>query len=318
MKKKAGNGILFGLIAGMLWGLDGTLLGRAGSSQSFLCIVLFIACIHDGLAALWIFTVNLCHGTVRQYWDCLHSKQCINVFFCALLGGAAGMALNVIAINLAGASYACAVTSAYPAAGAVLGMIFLKEKCSTFSLLGIVFIVFGAVMAGISPAAEVQTPHFLLGIAAAVAAMLCWAAEGILSKSAMDDISSDVLIGIRELISCAVYIPILFFIVNTEGFSVQNLISSGNFILAALASAAGAFSYLCWYRSMDISGITTGMSLNATYAFWALIFDILMNGKKPSLLIFIGVAVILLGTVLTIYSDGNKENLSMAVLAKKV
>lgn len=311
---KLGNGILFGLIAGMLWGLDGTLLGGIGSSQNFLCIVLLTACIHDGLAALWILTVNLRNGKVRQYRDCLCSKQCINAFFCALLGGAAGMTLNVIAINLVGASYTCAVTSAYPVAGAVLGMIFLKEKCNASSLLGIVFVVFGAVLVGISPAANLRTPHFLLGIAAAIAAMLCWALEGTLSKSAMNDISSDVLIGIRELISCIVYISILSFIISTDGFSVQNLLSSGNFVLVIIASVTGAFSYLCWYRSMDISGITIGMSLNATYALWAVIFDVLMNGKNPSLFIFIGVAVILLGTVLTIYSDRNKVSLEESLL----
>ncbi|MBP5605491.1 MAG: EamA family transporter, partial [Ruminiclostridium sp.] len=52
------RGVLFGLLAGMLWGLDGVLLGRA-DPDGILRAALITACIHDGLAALWIFAVNV-------------------------------------------------------------------------------------------------------------------------------------------------------------------------------------------------------------------------------------------------------------------
>ena len=199
---KPHRGVLYGLLAGMLWGLDGVLLGRA-DSNGVLRAALIAACIHDGLAARWLFAVNAKNKKIKMYRNCLFSWQFRPVFVCALFGGAAGMTCNIIAINMAGASSACAVTSAYPVAGAVLGALFLHEKLT--------------------------------------------------------------------------------------------------------ASSAGAFSYFCWYRSMDISGVTVGMSLNATYAMWAVLLDIPVNGVSFSPQIFAGAVIILSGTLLTIYSGRKKE-----------
>lgn len=308
-----GNGIIFGLIAGMLWGLDGVLLGSLDNTEGVLFVVLLTACIHDGLAALWIFIVNLHNRKIRQYLKCFRSRQCMTAFFCALLGGALGMTLNVTAISLAGASYTCAVTSAYPVVGAIIGMVFLKEKCNVHALWGIAFVVFGAIIIGFSPV-DVEPRHFMMGIVAAIAAMLCWALEGTLSKSAMTEISSDVLIGIRELISCVAYIVILSLIGRGNVVLIQETIRLRGLTVLIVASVAGAFSYLCWYRSMDISGVTVGMSLNATYALWAVIFDVLLNGKILSFPVFVGAMVIFLGTVLTIYSDKREETGAASVI----
>lgn len=305
---KLGNGIIFGLLAGMLWGLDGVFISHLGSIGDFFVTTMLTACIHDGLASIWIFIVNFHNGKAKQYIACIRSKQSIDVFFCALLGGSIGMMLNITAIRLAGAGYACAMTSAYPVVGTVLGILFLKEKCNVYSLCGIALVALGAVFIGVSPVQGLQTLHLFMGLIAAIGAMLCWALEGIFSKSAMEDISSDVLIGVRELISCIVYIFILSFLINTKNISISGIFDSGKFAILVMASIMGAFSYLCWYRSMDISGASTGMALNATYALFAAIFDIPINGNNLSFSMFIGIFIILFGTVLTIYSDKNKSD----------
>ncbi len=290
----------------MLWGLDGVLIGSLGSTENILSAAVFTACIHDGLAALWIFIVNLRNGKTGQYLDLVRSKGFFRAVLCALLGGAAGMILNIMAVNLAGASYACAVTSAYPAAGAVISIVFFREKCSVYLLSGIVLVISGAVVIGVSPAGTLRGPHFWMGLAAAAAAALCWALEGIFSKSAMKDISSDVLIGIRELISCAAYTIILFLMGTLSGAALPELFCLEKFMVLAAASAAGAFSYLCWYHSMDVMGVMVGMSLNATYAMWAAIFDMIINGKSFSFPAIAGVMIILSGTVLTILHKERK------------
>lgn len=294
---KPHRGVLFGLLAGMLWGLDGVLLGRA-DSNGVLRAALIAACIHDGLAALWLFAVNAKNKKIKMYRNCLFSRQFLTVFLCALFGGAEGMTCNIIAINMAGASSACAVTSAYPVAGAVLGALFLHEKLTASSAAGIVLVAAGAAVIGFSEnAAATALPT---GLSFAAAAMLCWALEGVISKSAMVTTDSDILIGSRELLSCLIYLAALLILPPSEGFAKDGL----PFIIAA--SAAGAFSYFCWYRSMDISGVTVGMSLNATYALWAVLLDIPVNGVSFSPQIFAGAVIILSGTLLTIYSDRKK------------
>lgn len=292
------NGVLSGLMAGMLWGLDGVLLGRAGSG-SVLRAALVTACIHDGAAALWIFAVNAKNRKIKMYGNCLFTRQFLTVFLCALFGGAVGMTCNIIAISTAGASAACAVTSAYPVAGAVLGAVFLHEKLTAASAAGIVLVAAGAAVIGFSEnSAASDLP---IGLVFAAAAMLCWALEGVISKSAMVTTDSDILIGTRELLSCLIYLTALPILPPAESSGADGL----PFIIAA--SAAGAFSYLCWYRSMDISGVTVGMSLNATYALWAVLIDIPVNGVSFSPQIMAGAVIILSGTLLTIYSDRKKE-----------
>lgn len=294
-------GILFGLTAGLLWGLDGVLLGNAGAGNA-IAVVLLTACIHDGLAAVWLLLLNWRMGKLRQYAECLR-KQFVSVLLCALLGGAAGMSLNVTAISMAGASAACAVTSAYPAAGALIAMLFLKERCRLSAFLGIICVAGGAAVIGFSPADDSQ---FGIGLLFAVGAMLCWALEGTFSKSGMQDISPDVLIGVRELLSALTYAIILTVLFFTNGASAE-LFQGMHFPAIAAASVAGAFSYLCWYRSMHLSGVTVGMALNATYALWAVLLDIPINGVPLSLQTILGAAVILLGTIIVIFTDQNRK-----------
>lgn len=287
--------------------MDGILLGNLSSAESLLFVVILTMCIHDGLAALWIFLVNLRNGKTRQYLKCICSRRFIKVALCALLGGVIGMTLNVAAIHLAGASFACAITSAYPAAGAVIGIIFLKERCNSRLMSGIILVAAGAIIIGIAPAAGMCGSDLGMGLAVAVMAMLCWALEGIFSKSAMEDISSDVLIGIREMVSFMAYMVILFFMADTGESALQGVFHSDDFTMLAAASVFGAFSFLFWYRSMDMKGVAVGMSLNATYALWAVVFDVIVNGKSFSFAAFAGAAVIMAGTVLTVLSGQKKE-----------
>lgn len=306
---KSLNGIIFGMIAGMLWGIDGALLGHfMANSESVLLITLLTVCIHDGLAALWVFGINAKKRRAAEYIVCVKSKEFPLLFTSAVLGGPIGMTANVLAINMSGAAYSCAVTSTYPVLGSVIGILFLKEKLTGSCFIGIILTALGAAIIGFSSAGKVAGPYFYVGLLVAMLAALSWALEGNLSKYCMKNISPDILLGIRESISFLTFLMLIFLLSKTiPGFSLS-IIGDRSSLFLIIASIVGALSFLCWYRSMDISGVAVGMTLNATYALWAAVADIPLNHTKVSIHSFLGIFVILFGTVGTICSQKKRKH----------
>lgn len=297
------SGVIFGLLAGLLWAADGALIGQSAGSNG-LFAVLLTACVHDGLAAVWLGIRNIRCKKAPQYIECIRSGRFKGVFFAALLGGAVGMAANVAAIRVGGATMTGVITSSFPAVGAVLSAIFLREKPTRFTVLGIMLVTSGAVFA--AGADGFGNAFSGGGATLAVIATVCWAMEGIISKGSMNDMPPEVLIGLRELISFLIYVLVLIPIICSGKASRVTEVFS-NPIYIVLASASGAFSYLFWYRSMDICGAAVGMSLNATYALWAVVISGLINRRGLSIITLIGAAIILLGTTCTLYSEAARK-----------
>lgn len=299
MKQK---GILFGLVAGMLWGFDGTLVGQIQSGESFWLSTILYSCIHDGFAAIWLFLFNARQGKAKEYVGAIRSKGFAAILLCAAVGGTAGTALNISAIRLAGAATTCAVTCAYPAVGALMGIVFLKERCSAAIFAGIGLTVAGAFLISCSGTVSANG----VGIAFGLGAMLCWASEGTLSKKATQHLDPDVATGLRELLSFGMYFIILCFLVLFGKRDIFSGFEMRNTIFTVSASACGAFSYLCWYRSMNRVGVAKGMSLNATYVLWAMAFESILTGRMFSARFIISAVLILCGTIFTIY-NGKEE-----------
>ena len=310
MNKK--KGILFGLLAGALWGLDGVLMGIYFNKSSFkesssiLVIAIIAAFMHDGFAAIWIFVKNLISGKGHLYKQALSSKSVRPMIFGAILGGPVGMTGNLLGIQLAGASYTSAITASYPVLGAILGIIFLKEKVSFKGFLGIIIAVLGAVIVGYQPPENTSFIYFYLGIGCAILAIIGWALEGVISTYCMNYIDSDIAIGIREIFSFSTYLIIIFMISMFRQKLMINYINYKYLWIVILASIVGSFSYLCWYRSMKSLGVSVAMSLNITYALWSVFFCFIFVGLKINYILISGVLIITIGTILTIIGQGEK------------
>jgi drug/metabolite transporter (DMT)-like permease len=308
------KGIFFGLLAGALWGADGVLMGiyfdklLIAEGISILVIPIIVACMHDGLAALWIFLKNLASGKSYLYKQILRSKASIPLILGSILGGPVGMTGNLLGIQLAGASYTSAITASYPVLGAVLGMIFLKEKVTPIGFVGIILAVLGAVTVGYNPPDGGSSIYFYIGIICSILAVVGWALEGVISTYCMKDIDSDIVIGIRELSSGITYLIIIVILIILGHKFLISYVNYQYLWVIVLASIIGAFSYLCWYRSMKSLGVSIAMSLNITYALWSVLFSCILVGLKLTSTLMIGVVIITLGTILTIRGMKNKNN----------
>lgn len=310
------KGVSRGLLAGAAWGLEGVLMGMVlvlapfNHNTNIFVVTLVAACLHDGFAALWILTNNVIKGKWRDYMRTLKTRPGKMIIAAAVLGGPIGMSCNLLAIYFSGASYTAAITAAYPAIGAVLGVIFLKEKITVRTWIGIILAIIGSFIVGFVPPEGSGYPHFYLGIGLAAVAAAGWALEGVISTFGMDLVDSEIAIGIREATSFFIY---LFLILPIFGFAGYQLIldsllaKSGWYI--ALIALAGGISFLSWYRSMNMIGVSRAMSLNVTFALWSVFFGWLLNGLQITSNLIIGVVIIFLGTILTIGNPRDLVNL---------
>ena len=316
----AKKGIGRGLLAGAAWGLDGVLMGMVlglapfTNNMSIFAAPLVGACLHDGFAALWLFIHNVINGQWRDYSRTLKTRPAKMIILAAILGGPIGMSGNLLGIYFAGASYTAAITAAYPAIGAILGSIFLKEKISHRVWGGIILAIIGSFIVGMVPPEGSAYPHFYLGIGLAAIAAIGWALEGVMSTYGMDLVDSDIAIGIREATSFFVYIVAILPLFGGVAYQIladSFKTPSGWYI--ALIGLVGATSFLSWYRAMNMTGVGRAMGLNVTFALWSVFFGWLLNNLQITPNLIIGVVVISMGTILTIGNPKDLVNLRSRV-----
>lgn len=310
----AKKGIGWGLLAGACWGLDGVLIGMVlalapfTNGLSIFAAPLVAACLHDGFAALWLFFENVLSGKWRDYARTLKSRPAKMVIAAAILGGPIGMSGNLLGIYFAGASYTAAITAAYPAMGAILGAIFLKEKITPRVWVGILLAIAGSFVVGYVPPRGSSYPHFYLGLGLAVMAAFGWALEGVMSTYGMDLVDSDIAIGLREVTSFFVY---LFAVLPFAGGVTYQLLfgsfKTGAALYVAVIGLLGGTSYMCWYRAMNMTGVARAMGVNVTFALWSVFFGWLLNGLQITPNLIMGVVIIFAGTIFTI---GNPKELT--------
>lgn len=315
--KYARQGISWGLLAGLLWGLDGVLMGISLGLGAFnngispFVAALVGACLHDGFAACWVFVINILNGKWRDYGRTLTTRPAKIVILAGIIGGPLGMSGNLVGINLAGASYAVAITAIYPALGAILGAFFLKQKINQRIGWGIVLSICGSIIVGYVPPVA-NLPHFYLGICLSLLAAIAWALEGVISTYGMDIIDSDIAVGIREIASFIMYVFVILPVISVMGYKMFFYATDyRTFSYIGLAAFMGGGSYLAWYRAMNRTGVSRAMSLNITYALWSVVFGWLLSDLQLTWNLIVGVVAITIGTVLTIGNPKEMVSIKM-------
>lgn len=309
----AKKGISRGLLAGAAWGLEGVLMGMViilapfNHNTNIFVVTLVGACLHDGFAALWIVIMNVINGKWRDYIRTLQTKPGKMIIVAAIIGGPIGMSCNLLAIYFSGASYTAAITAAYPAIGAIFGVIFLKEKITSRIWAGIILAIIGSFIVGFVPPESSGYPLFYLGLGLAAVAAVGWALEGVISTYGMDLVDSDIAIGIREATSFLIYIVVILPIFRFAGYKLilDSLLTKSGWYIAFIA-LVGGWAFLAWYRSMNMIGVSRAMSLNVTFALWSVFFGWLFNGLQITPNLITGVIIIFFGTIFTI---GNPRQL---------
>ncbi|MBQ1291707.1 MAG: DMT family transporter [Lachnospiraceae bacterium] len=273
-----------GILAGITWGLETVILGMALAMSPFVSTAqaVFLApfvstFIHDAFSALWALAYNGVRGKLAAVIRALKTKSGRTVILAAIIGGPIGMTGYVMAINYMGASVGAIASAAFPAIGAVLAWIFLKEKMQWYRWIFLILTLLGVY--GLSYSPELNITNFWLGLLGTLMCAFGWGIEAvILAKSLQDpDVTDDLALQIRQTTSALTYGLVILPILKGWGFTLSLFHGTGLLIpTIALAALFATASYLFYYKAISQIGASKAMALNVSYAAWAMIFTVIL------------------------------------------
>ncbi len=294
-----------GLVAGILWGLDTVILGVALAMSEFVSTeqAVFLApfvstFLHDACSSLWML---LYMGIKKQYKNVIRALKTRSgkfIVLAALLGGPIGMSGYVAAINYIGPAYTAIISSLFPALGAFLSYVFLKEKMTPLQLGGLLVSIAGVIVLGYTPGGIPEGSNLLLGFGCAILCCVGWAAEAVICAYGLKDpdITDEHALQIRQLTSAIFYGVVILNVLRGWRFTV-GLIPTTCTAVIALSALFGTASYVFYYKAIVKIGAAKAMALNITYSAWSIVFALLLLHTLPDAKSIICGIVIVAGSI---------------------
>lgn len=303
----------YGLFSGILWGLDTVVLGIAlsmspyiGTAEAIAFAAIASSFLHDACSAIWLMLYMGAKRRLKDTLAALKTRSGKVVMLGALLGGPIGMTGYVIAINNIGAAYTAIISAFYPALGAFLSFVLLKERMDAKQIAALVAALVGVMAMGYISAGDSEMGNATLGLIGAVLAVIGWGSEAVLCAWGMRDdaVDNETALQIRETTSALVYGIVVLPLFGAWGFAASATPSLATGVIA-LSALAGTASYLFYYKGISVIGAAKAMALNISYSAWAVVFGFVLQGTVPTAATVFFCILILAGTVLAA-SDWNE------------
>lgn len=298
-----------GIAGAIAWGVSTFLIGIALSmspfvnSTSAIFLSPFISTfLHDFMSTIYVLVYNLIFRKAKDFKASLFSKAGLLAVFAGLFAGPVGMTGYVLTVSYMGSSIAAIASSIFPAVGAILARIFLKEKMKWYQYVSLVICLLG--IYGLSYSSDINITNFWLGLLGAVLCSFGWGIEGVLIASAMKKktISDETLLQIREGTSAIFYAVVLLPILQAWPLTIQVFnFNTNNFAFLVIASAAvfGMSSYLFYYKSISQIGPSKAMILNITYVIWTILLNLVVYHALLSWISIVCLFVVMTFSILT-------------------
>lgn len=308
----AKKGLLWGLMGGLLYGISpmfqtlgmGTEPLSSGAVLGLCAIPMIVGCLQDFSSGIWVLIPNLKNGKGREYIRSVKTKPGRFILLASFFGGLIAMAGFTLGVYFAGPVYPVAISATFPAIGAVLSRIFLKEKISGRGWCGILLCVAGAITVSWAPPSGDTYPNFYLGIACAVLASVGWSLEGIISCAGMDFVDPEIALGIRQFASGTMFLFVLPFVasgVNLKAFGLLfSTLPTMAFVFIAIAGFGAGIGYFYYYKCNNVCGASRGMSLNIIYTLVSAVLSVVFLGSTITATFIIGIIVLLSGAVMVV------------------
>ena len=296
--------MIYGLFSGILWGLDTVLLGIALAMAPFISTyeAIFLApfistFFHDMASSIWMALYMIFKKQLKKTFKAAKTRSGRFIMLGAILGGPVGMTGYLLSIKYIGPSYTAIISSLYPAIGAVLSYIFLKEKLKPIAILGLFISISGIIILGYTPGGEVT--NLVLGFGFAMICVLGWSSEAVICAYGMkeDEINPEESLQIRQLTSAVVYGFLIIPLIKGIKFTLLILPTAATGIIG-LTALAGTASYVCYYKGIHKIGATKAMSLNITYSAWAILIGLILLGNDLDLKSIICCIAIIVGSIM--------------------
>ena len=276
-----------GVLAGVTWALETVILGIAlqmsplSSDGRIAFLAPFIATfLHDAFSAVYMLLYNIVRGNAKALFAVCKKKTVLWLILSSAIGGPVGMTGYVMAVRYMGASVGAVASAIYPAIGAVLACLFLKEKNKWYQWIFLALTLLGVL--GISYSPGLQMENVWLGLLGAFMCAFGWGIEAvILAKCFKDDgIKNEYALNIRQVVSALIYGALILPVIGGWKPTVGLLARGEGLLLSVIAIAAlcATLSYMLYYRAIAAIGAAKAMALNITYTAWAILFTVVLLG----------------------------------------
>lgn len=277
--------MISGLLAGITWAIETIVLGIALAMTPFVSTeqAVFLApfvstFLHDACSAIWATIYNIVRGNFGNVIKAFKTKSGKMVVLAATIGGPIGMTGYVMAVNYMGASIGAVASAIFPAVGAILAYIFLKEKMQWYRWILLIITLLGVY--GLSYSPDLQISNFALGILGAMMCAFGWGIEAVILAKCMQDeaVKDEYALQIRQTTSAIVYGVIIIPVLKGWGFTVE-LFANGNgklLLTICIAALFATVSYLFYYKAIAQIGASKAMALNVSYVAWAIVFTVII------------------------------------------
>ncbi|MGL4741196.1 MAG: DMT family transporter [Sarcina sp.] len=304
MKNNFYKGTGKGVISALTWGIDTAftvvLLAMTPfiKTEEAIFLAPFVSVfLHDFFSSIWVLIYLTFKGQLKDFIKGAKTRSAKFAMLGGLLGGPVGMTGYYLAMKHMGASNTAAISAIYPAFGAILAALVLKEKVNKKAWLGIILMILGIGLLGFTGEAG---SFNLIGFGCAMLTVVGWGSECVVCAYGMkdDEINPEQALQLRQLTSAIFYGIIILPIMKAVPLLKEIVIASDVMWLLVFISIAGTISYLCYYGAINQIGPTKAMSINITYVIWSMIIDGFILGNTITAKMIMCAILIIIGCIM--------------------
>ncbi len=298
------KGLVFALLASVSFAAQAAYVRKASSrtGESFTAVAMSVFMGILFFAALVFFS-----GEWSKLWS-LSGQGFILLGAAGILHFIAGRLLSYNAYRLIGVNKTTALLRTTPFYTIIFGVLFLNELLTVSLILGVLFIVGGAVLVGTERKSVSQEKPSgfsgteVKGILAALGGALCWGTSPVLVKPAVEEVGSPFVAAFVSYAAASIIMACLFFrrqhrqqMTQLRFFAaLKPLVISGIFV---------SIAQLFVYTALSYSPASMVAALMGTSVLFVLLFSFLLNRNIEvfTLKIILGMAATVIGTFLIFF-----------------
>lgn len=282
---------LIGLLSGMLWGLGLTISSYILLNYNISPFLL--ALLHD-FFSIFILLFIIYIKEKKLNLKILLNIKSLPIVLAAILAGPIGMQANLYAIKYIGGSLTSLITAIYPLIAVILSLIFLKNKISKRTIVGVILVTVGLFIQNFK---YDNIENFYIGIIFALCCALAWGSESVLSSYTMSNSLNEIeALVVRQITSFLFYIFWSLFKINVFEYKFNISI----WILIFIMVFINMLSYLLYYMTINKIGPAKATGLNVSYVLWTVVFSYLFLNLEITIQMLLTSIVIIIGVYIIV------------------
>ena len=244
-------------------------------------------------------------ASILIWWFPIPKKYLTKIFIASLVANTLQYSITYSGLNLIDASAAVLLVQTEVPFGVIFAFFLLREKPTIRSLVGITIAFIGVYILTGSPNLDGK----FIGISLTVLGSAIWALGQVLVKPLSKEINPLALVAWLALFSGPLLITISSILDGDTIYYLKNANKTSWLIAFYLGFIMQPITYGCFYYVLKnnplykvLPIVTMGIPLTGLLA------AIFLLGEKPTLELFIGGIIILIGVIIIIFNLGKKKN----------